>query len=51
LFFAYLKTSLWGQVQTVHTCNPDYSGGRAGGLWFEASLGKQLMRPYLKKLT
>jgi hypothetical protein len=26
------------------TCDPNYLGGRSGGSWFEASLGKKLAR-------
>jgi hypothetical protein len=29
----------------LHAYNPSYSGG----LWFKASLGKQFVRPHLKK--
>jgi hypothetical protein len=32
-------------VLVAHAYNPSYSGG----LQFEASLGKQFMRPYLQK--
>jgi hypothetical protein len=28
----------------AHSCNPSYSGGVNLGLWFEASLGKKLVR-------
>jgi hypothetical protein len=34
----YMKIILPALV--VHTCNPNYSGGRSGGSRFEASLGK-----------
>jgi hypothetical protein len=34
------------QVQVAHTCNPEFQ--RAGGLRFEASLGKPFARPYLQ---
>jgi hypothetical protein len=34
----------------AHTCNPSYSGGRdQDDCRFEASPGKQFMRPYLEK--
>jgi hypothetical protein len=35
----------------AYTCNPSYLGGRkSGGSWFEASLSKQSVRPYLEKI-
>jgi hypothetical protein len=32
------------EVPVAHACNPS----SLGGLWFQANLGKYLMRPYLQ---
>jgi hypothetical protein len=34
--------------EVVHTCNPSLSGGRYNESCFKTSLGKKLVRPYLK---
>jgi hypothetical protein len=37
-----------GLALVVHACNPSYPGGGDRRILFEVSLGKVIMRPYLK---
>jgi hypothetical protein len=46
-FVPHLK-EYFSQALVAHTCDPSYSGGKDQEDQFEASLGKQFVRPYLE---